>query len=182
MGVFEVLGKGCAKQASINSSVFGMVAMLGRIIGLRSQKLWALIIAFSAQPAFAETANFGTFSLVPGFRPAQGIVQGYTGGSLPLSTLAKSSLCLGFSDPAPDHIMVLQKNFSRLKLQVNSRGQDTTLLVQGPKNKLIGCGDDTGKDADASVTASNLKAGVYRIWVGSFEPGSKYDYTLSVEE
>jgi len=156
--------------------------MLGRTLRLRSQQLFGLIIAFSATPAFAETANFGTFNLAPGFSSGQGVVQGHTGGSLPLSTLSTNVRCLGFSDPTPDHIMVLEQPFSCLKLRVNSRGEDTTLFVQGPKDKLVGCGDDTGKDQDASVTASNLKAGIYRVWVGALEPGSKYDYTLSVEE
>lgn len=94
--------------------------MLGRTLRLRSQTLFGLVIALSVTPAFAETANFGTFNLAPGFSSGQGVVQGYTGGSLPLSTLSTNVRCLGFSDPAPDHIMVLEQDFSRLKLQVNS--------------------------------------------------------------
>ncbi|MEH1829374.1 MAG: hypothetical protein V7L22_29230 [Nostoc sp.] len=149
---------------------------------------WLLIIltTITATPVIAETANFGTFNLSANFNPAQGTVQGFTGGSYSLSAISNrdrdQKACIGFADPNPDHIMVLEKDFSQLTIQVDSNNNDTTLLIQGPDQTTIRCGDDTGKSKDASVSDRNWKSGTYRIWVGTFNPGVKRDYTLKVEQ
>lgn len=148
--------------------------------------LLAILSAITATPVIAETANFGTFNLSTNFDPAQGRVQGFTGGSYSLSAISNrdrdQKACIGFADPTPDHIMVLEKDFSQLTIQVDSSNNDTTLLIQGPNQTTIRCGDDTGKSKDASVSDRNWKSGTYRIWVGTFNPGVKRDYTLTVEQ
>ena len=148
--------------------------------------LLAILAAITATPVIAETANFGTFTLSTNFNPAQGTVQGFTGGSYSLSATSNrdrdQKACIGFADPNPDHIMVLEKDFPQMTIQVNSNGNDTTLLIQGPDQTTIRCGDDTGKSKDASVSDRNWKSGTYRIWVGTFNPGVKGDYTLKVEQ
>ncbi|MEH2117317.1 hypothetical protein [Nostoc sp.] len=148
--------------------------------------LLAILTAITATPVIAETANFGTFNLSTNFDPAQGRVQGFTGGSYSLSAISNrdrdQKACIGFADPTPDHIMVLEKDFSQLTIQVDSNNNDTTLLIQGPDKTTIRCGDDTGKSKDASVSDRNWKSGTYRIWVGTFNPGVKRDYTLTVEQ
>ncbi|MEH2249077.1 hypothetical protein [Nostoc sp.] len=148
--------------------------------------LLAILTAITATPVIAETANFGTLNLSTNFDPAQGRVQGFTGGSYSLSAISNrdrdQKACIGFADPTPDHIMVLKKDFSQLTIQVDSSNNDTTLLIQGPDQTTIRCGDDTGKSKDASVSDRNWKSGTYRIWVGTFNPGVKHDYTLMVEQ
>ncbi|MBD2414063.1 hypothetical protein FACHB389_20590 [Nostoc calcicola FACHB-389] len=148
--------------------------------------LLAILTALTATPVIAETANFGTFTLSTNFDPAQGKVQGFTGGSYSLSAITnrdrEQKACIGFADPTPDHIMVLENDFSQLKVQIDSNNNDTTLLIQGPDKKTIRCGDDTGKIKDASVDDRDWKKGTYRIWVGTFNPGMKRDYTLTVEQ
>ncbi|MFN6479582.1 hypothetical protein [Nostoc sp. DedQUE07] len=148
--------------------------------------LLAILTAITATPAIAQTANFGTFNLSTNFNPAQGTVQGFTGGSYSLSAISNrdrdQKACIGFADPQPDHIMVLEKDFSQLTIQVDSNNNDTTLIIQGPDKTTIRCGDDTGKSKDASVSDRDWKRGTYRIWVGTFNPGVKRDYTLNVEQ
>ncbi|MHC5674241.1 hypothetical protein [Nostoc sp.] len=152
----------------------------------KSGWLLAILTAITATPAIAEQANFGTFTLSTNFNAAQGTVQGFTGGSYSLSAISNrdrdQKACIGFADPNPDHIMVLEKDFSQLTIQVDSNNNDTTLLIQGPDKTTIRCGDDTGKSKDASVSDRNWKSGTYRIWVGTFNPGVKRDYTLTVEQ
>ncbi len=148
--------------------------------------LLAMVTALATTPAIAQTANFGTFALSTNFNPAQGKVQGFTGGSYSLSAISnrdrEQTACIGFADPNPDHIMVLENDFSQLTVQIDSNNNDTTLLIQGPDKATIRCGDDTGKRKDASVSDRNWKKGTYRIWVGTFNPGMKRDYTLTVEQ
>ncbi|NEQ21659.1 MAG: hypothetical protein F6K28_21075 [Microcoleus sp. SIO2G3] len=146
----------------------------------------ALIAALSATPVLSQAANFDNLSLAPGFPKAAGQVSGYTGGGYSLSSIANSDRnkkpCIGFGDPTPDHIMVLEQDFSNLSVLVNTGGKDTTLVVQGPNDQTVRCGDDTGSSKDASVQGSNWSAGTYRIWVGSFESGQRLNYTLTVRE
>lgn len=144
------------------------------------------IAAIVTIPVFAETSNFGTLTLSPGFPSATAVLRGSTGGAFSLAAIANLDLhknkCLGFAAPTPDHILVLQQDFSRLTLAVNTGGQDTTLLVSGPEKNTVRCGDDTGQNKDASITDSDWKAGTYRIWVGTITSGDKYNYTISVQE
>jgi len=155
---------------------------------IKSQLGWLLAIATAimAQPVIAQTANFGTLKLSAGFAPAQGIVEGYTGGSYSLSAISNrdrdKKACIGFADPQPDHIITLDKDFDHLKFLVNSGGYDTTLLIQGPDDSTIRCGDDTGKSKDASIDDRNFKRGTYRVWVGTFDSGVKHNYTLTVQQ
>ncbi|MEG3919431.1 hypothetical protein QUA07_09835 [Microcoleus sp. T3_A4] len=147
--------------------------------------LLAAIAAIAALPVLAETANFGTLTLSRGFAAPTAVLRGSTGGSYSLSVIANAdrhkNKCLGFATPTPDHIIVLQENFSKLTLQVHSGGKDTTLLVQGPGN-AVRCGDDIGQNKDAGILDSDWQAGSYRIWVGTVEPGVKSNYTVSVQE
>jgi hypothetical protein len=153
---------------------------------LRSGCLLAILTAFTTVPVLSQAPNFGTFKLSPGFDAGKMNVSGYTGGSYSLSAISNRDRdrkpCIGFADPTPDHIMVLEKRFSSLTVKVNSSGYDTTLLVQGPDDQTIRCGDDTGKRKDASLQAKNLEPGTYKIWVGAFDSGAKRNYTLSVQE
>lgn len=148
--------------------------------------LFAVLMAVIATPVIAETPNFSKFNLLPGFEAANAKFSGYTGGSFSLSAISKRdrdhNLCLGFADPQPDYVMVLEKDFSRLRVLINSRGNDTTLLIKGINDKTIRCGDDTGKNKDASIDDQQWKRGTYHIWVGGINSGVKYNYTLTVQE
>ncbi|WP_202807233.1 hypothetical protein [Synechocystis sp. PCC 7509] len=162
-----------------------MMKFIRPLVKFKNSYLLALIAAISALPVVAQPANFGTMTLSPGFKPAQGTATGFTGGSYSLSTIANrdrnNSPCIGFGDTNPDHILVLDKGFERLKVQVDSKGNDTTLVIKGPKDS-ISCGDDTGSNKDASIESAKWRAGTYLIWVGAIDAGAKYKYTLSVQE
>ena len=162
--------------------------MKNRHPGFKVHYSWLLaaITAMIATPLVAATANFSTLTLKPGFESEQGITNGHTGGSYSLSAMSNrdkdKKVCIGFGDPNPDHILVLEQDFDNLKILVNSGGQDTTVFVKGPDDQTIRCGDDTGRSKDASVSDKQWKKGTYQLWVGTFNPGDRYNYTLTVEE
>lgn len=151
----------------------------------RSILIWGggVAIGFGMLPVWAQSANFGTVELVPGFGSER--LQGFTQGSVSLASIANrdsaGNLCVGFADSTPDHVLVLQRNLPRLNLQVNSNS-DTTLLVRGPGNS-IRCGDDISRtNLNAAVQDTDWRAGEYQVWVGSFEADTRIDYTLTLEE
>jgi hypothetical protein len=155
------------------------VKFIRSLVRFRGGWILAMMASVTATPVLAQQANFGTLRLSPGFNQSQGTASGYTGGSYSLTAIANrdrnNKPCIGFGDPSPDHIMVLEKDFSRLTVRANVRDYDTTLLIQGPNNGMVRCGDE-------SISDSKWKAGTYRIWVGGANPGVKRNYTLTVRE
>ncbi|MDY6785885.1 MAG: hypothetical protein SW833_25605 [Cyanobacteriota bacterium] len=145
----------------------------------------SLAVLFVAAPVFAQNGNFDPLRLRAGF--GQAAVNGFTGGSVSFSERFGSrdrnnNQCLGFGDTNPDHIMVLENDLAYLKLRVNSNRNDTTLVIQSLNNGTLRCGDDTGPNPDASIEDFNVPAGTYNVWVGSVEPGQRWNYRLSASE
>ncbi|PSN17680.1 hypothetical protein C7271_16465 [filamentous cyanobacterium CCP5] len=136
-------------------------------------------------PVFAQSANFASLSVGPGSPSAS--TNGYTAGFFPLSNIAgrdrQGNVCTGFATQAPDHILVLQQDMASLAIQVDSGGNDTTLMIQGPEDGTIRCGQDTSRrNTDARIADENWRAGTYRIWVGTHTQGQRYSYTLSTSQ
>ncbi|XGV95701.1 MAG: hypothetical protein ACAF41_23535 [Leptolyngbya sp. BL-A-14] len=142
---------------------------------------WLLSLAvLGALPALGQ-ANFGSLTL--GGDRQSGALTGSTGGSTSLPAIVSNhdrdgNACLGFGDPTPDHILVLQKNFPTLKLRVSSDNGGTTLVVQGDRDSR--CSDTTTRKKDARISGNDWQAGTYKIWVGTAAPGARQNYTLSV--
>ncbi len=146
----------------------------------------AMLAALSGTPALAQKAHFGEINVSPGFTPSAGTAAGNAGGSYSLSAIANrdrdNTPCVGFADPTPDHILVLQKDFSHLEIQVNSKGPDASLVVQGPDDQTVRCSYDSGKTNSVALNDSNWKSGRYRIWVGTPNPGQQLNYSISVRQ
>jgi hypothetical protein len=147
--------------------------------------LGSLAILASWKPALAQTANFEGITLAT-YPPTAASVEGRIVGSFSLSAIANTdingNLCAGFADTKPDHILTLTNDFPTLTITVDS-GQDTTLLIQGPNDNTIRCGQDISRsDLDAQVVDQNWQAGTYRIWVGAHNQGQRFPYVLTVQE
>lgn len=124
-------------------------------------------------------SNFGTISLGES-------VDGYTAGAVPLFSILNvqagenNQPCVGYADRNPDHILQLTTALSTVTVEINSNGEDTTLMIEAP-DQTVYCSDD-GNDSDAVITGQNWEAGDYKVWVGAFDSGQSYDYTLSVRQ
>ncbi|MDX2242141.1 MAG: hypothetical protein NW224_15760 [Leptolyngbyaceae cyanobacterium bins.302] len=142
----------------------------------------SLTIAFIASTAIAQESNFGKLALNQ--NNSSGTLRGTTGGSASLPGIVSNSdrnnhKCLGYADPKPDHLLILEKPFATLTLRVRSN-TDTTLVVQGP-NGIVRCADDAGSNKNASITDSDWQPGIYKIWVGTADPATQRDYLLTVQ-
>ena len=147
--------------------------------------LGSLALLVSVSPVLAQSAHFEGITL-SAYPPTSTSVDGRTVGSYALSNIADSgkngSLCTGFADTTPDHILTLESDFPSLTVTVDS-GEDTTLLIQGPNDNTVRCGQDISRrNLDARVTDNNWSAGAYRVWVGSHDQGQRFNYTLTVSE
>jgi hypothetical protein len=153
---------------------------LGWLVLLSSGVMLAALPVLSG-----EKSNFGTLTL--GADKPSGSISGSTGGSTSLPAIVSNSdrngnKCLGFGDPTPDHILILQQDFPSLKLRVNTGGTDTTLVIQGPDG-VVRCGDDIStSNKDALVNDTDWRAGLYKVWVGTSTPGVRREYTLNVRQ
>lgn len=160
------------------------------LVSIVSQSLIAVSLSLAIAPltllgATAQTrANFGVVQLSAASRTEQPLIQGYTQGSVPLAAIAAQDAagnrCVGFAETEPDHLLDVQQNMGQVLIQVNSGGNDTTLLIQDDQGR-VWCGDDTGRSVDATVRIDQMNVGEYRVWVGSFDAAQRYDYSLGMQ-
>lgn len=143
------------------------------------------LITIPIIPAIAQPINLDRLILAAGFNQSAAIVTGYTGGTYSLASITNrdkyGNPCMGYSDPEPDHIMILQNDFQQLSVQVNSGGKDTTLVIKGPDNN-IHCAFGRKQARDALIKDKNWQQGQYEIWVGSMQPQQRKGYRLSVQQ
>ena len=131
-------------------------------------------------PAQAES-NFGTVRINSS---TDETVEGYTAGAVPLFAILNAredennEPCVGYAERNPDHIFQVATTLSDVIIEVESNGGDTTLMIETPDHTIY-CSDD-GNDADAVITGQNWGIGEYKVWVGTFDAGQRYDYTLEI--
>lgn len=129
------------------------------------------------EPVTTTTApSFGTISLLTGFLPDPAVAEGRLGGTRDATSLDVG--CVGWIDQAPGHTLDLRVDFSWLRVMVKSV-VDATLVVRSPDGRLI-CNDDF--DGLNPAVDGAFAAGVYEIWVGSYEQGVQETYRLGVSE
>lgn len=150
---------------------------------------WVLITGLTLLPAIAAVAqrpHQDHFILAVDSSQTSAVVTGSTGGGYSLASMINrdrhGNPCMGYGDPEPDHVMILESEFSQLSLKVNSRGSDTTLIIKGPGKKNIRCGFGKNNHRDALVKDSQWKPGKYEIWVGSVSPNQRSGYRLSIRQ
>ena len=135
--------------------------------------------------AIAQRKDLNSFHLALRLNQTTAKVMGSTGGTYSLASMVNKdhygNHCMGYGDPEPDHTMILDNDFPRLKLKVKSGGKDTTLVVKSTDKKDIRCGFGRQHSRDAVIDGRNWKAGRYEIWVGSMKPHQHSNYSLSVE-
>jgi hypothetical protein len=143
------------------------------------------LTAVSAFPALSESINLSQMIIAAGSDLTNIMATGYTGGSYSLSSITNidknGTPCVGYSDPKPDHSLILENDFDLLSVRVDSGGQDTTLVIKGPKDNDILCGFGQKQIRDALVESRHWQAGHYDIWVGSMQPNQKINYRLSIK-
>ncbi|MDH3682621.1 MAG: serine/threonine protein kinase [Acidimicrobiia bacterium] len=114
----------------------------------------------------AEVGTFGSVALQSGFTPDPFVMEITSGGANPASAIDSS--CAGFIANDPDYVLDWRGATSQLRFIFlgATASDDTTLVINGPDGWW--CGDDWQGFLDPQITISNPLAGIYAIWVGSF--------------
>ncbi len=142
------------------------------------------IASIIALPAVADDSLFGEINLSPGFnRTAK---NGFTGGTHSFTEQfnrdREGNLCVGYGDITPDYILTIAEDLPQLTLEVDSGGNDTTIVIQDRDRNIIYCGDDFNNSPDARLNYDNFPAGTYQIWIGSFDPNQRWNYDFIARE
>ena len=127
------------------------------------------------------TPNYGARSIAPGFTPDPIQIAVTSGGTLNVSTMNLGADCTGFATAAPDFNFTLTGTSSFLRLFVDAGTQDTTLII----NKADGswaCNDDSNGGTNPMVDLRNAGPGLYNVWIGSYQSGTRARGTLNVTE
>ena len=169
-----------------SASIIHLTTHLGRAVG------WVMAVATTSgvlmlspswvAPAQADS-NFGTVRITSS---SNATVDGYTAGAVPLFAILNvredenNQPCVGYAERTPDHILQVTTSLSDVIVEVNSNGGDTTLMIEAP-DRTIYCSDD-GNNSDAVITGKDWGIGDYKVWVGAFDAGQHYDYTLEIHQ
>ncbi len=149
-------------------------------------RLLTLFVTLVATPVLAEN------KLILGSNNTQNtaVVTGRTNGNFSLSSLAIMSTipnskgekkpCIGYGSPTPDQIIELKDKLPQLKLQIEAKGSDTTIVIRGPQSDDIRCEFGTSKNPNAVFEGTDWKNGRYEVWIGTIDQGKPTDYSLSV--
>ncbi|NCJ08167.1 hypothetical protein GS597_16960 [Synechococcales cyanobacterium C] len=160
----------------MGSQVWNTINRVGRV------KSWPFGMACTALALMVAPVQAETIAINQSNLPT---LRGFTRGAVALHRIVahrdvNNTLCVGFGAPNPDHVIQLEQGFPRLQVQVNSRGHDSTLLVRGPDGTVYCADEGVSGGQEAGLVLTNLKPGAYEVWVGSFESGGNFRYSLSL--
>jgi serine protease Do len=131
---------------------------------------------------FSLDPYYGEFHLGTGFMPDPYRVTVTSGGSVPVSYLTGD--CIGFAAQAPDYRLHWAGGGSELRVlfDAGQQGDDAVLLVNMPDGSWA-CNDDANASTvNPMVVVSNPPAGIYDIWVASYDEGAFIDGILHITE
>lgn len=123
--------------------------------------------------------NFGERTLAGTISPDPLTVHVTSGGGLDISTASIPGECHGWATAHPDMNLRLASPMAFLRIFMNAEGSgDTTLLINKPDGSWV-CADDTYQ-MDPGVDLTAAPAGLYNIWVGSYNESTQTTGNLTV--
>jgi hypothetical protein len=127
--------------------------------------------------------NFGERQLASGFTPDPARVNVVSGGSIDASALGLGPDCRGWVSANPDFNLRLTSDSSFLRFFVDrvQRRGDTTLIINTADGRWV-CNDDSFNSRNPTVDIQNAPAGLYNVWIGSYQSGVMARGRLSITE
>ena len=136
-------------------------------------------------PTPTPTPSAGGTSLVqlrPGFMPDPHTATGTAGGPMAARQLTGNAQnCRGHLPNTPQHTLMAQAAFPRLRVLVNSGTVDTSLVIRTPNGQWF-CDDDGGEGFNPMFEGA-FPQGTYQVWVGTYSSSAPpAPYTIGFTE
>jgi serine protease Do len=145
------------------------------------------VTAASATTALAQNRlnvsarpNYGERNLAPGFTPDPQETVLTSGGNLDVASMSLGPDCRGFATAAPDLNVRLSAPSSFLRIFFEGAGQDATLIINKPDGSWV-CNDDA-VGRDPMIDFNGAPAGLYNVWVGSYNASDRIRGKLKITE
>jgi hypothetical protein len=158
------------------------------VISLKSLALMTVVTALlvpaaaSAQSlSTSGTPNYGARTIAPGFTPDPIQIAVTSGGTLNVSAMNLGSDCTGYATAQPDFNFTLSGTSSFLRVFVDAGNEDTTLIIN-KANGQWACNDDSNGGRNPMVDMTNAGPGLYNVWIGSYQSGTRARGTLNITE
>ncbi len=139
-------------------------------------------LAASAQQLNVQgTPNYGARNIAPGFTPDPMSIAIVSGGTINVTALGHGGDCQGFATAQPDFNFTLTGVSQFLRVFVDAGNEDTTLVINKPDGSWA-CNDDANGGRNPVVDFSGAPRGLYNVWVGSYQTGTRARGTLNITE
>lgn len=134
---------------------------------------------------YALAPTYGEVALEAGFTPDPHALAMQAGGAVDIAAVLGETCdgpAAGYAASAPDYRLIYRAGDNTLRLFFNGEGGgDTTLVVNTPDGRWY-CSDDAEGTLSGMVVFEEPISGQYDIWVGTFEPDTYIDGTLTITE
>lgn len=127
----------------------------------------------------AEEANQDSVALTPGFMPDPYVLDGRASGRIASRRLGMPDVCPGFWSRTPQHVITLPQGMRYFRVDVTAN-EDTTLAIVTP-NGQVWC-DDDGAGGHNPRLAGQFPAGVYAVYVGTYQANRRTRYSVQLSE
>ncbi|MCA1780306.1 MAG: serine protease, partial [Xanthomonadaceae bacterium] len=137
---------------------------------------------YGDQLDFSLDPYYGEYHLRPGFLPDPYRITITSGGTVPVSYLGGD--CTGFAAQAPDYRLHWAGGGTEMRVlfSASQYGNDTVLVINRPDGGWA-CNDDASSNTtDPMVVLNSSQAGVYDIWVASYDENAYIEGTLHITE
>jgi hypothetical protein len=127
------------------------------------------------------TPNYGARTIAPGFTPDPIQIAVTSGGTLSVSAMNLGQDCTGYATAQPDFNFTLSGTSAFLRVFVDAGNEDTTLIINRANGQWA-CNDDANGGRNPVVDMTNAAPGLYNVWIGSYQSGTRARGTLNITE
>ncbi len=137
---------------------------------------YIIILCLSYIFTFGLAQTGAEIALAPNFQPDP-MIFGYISGGPNNAEENYGNECKGYIASEPDHVLTLEADFSYLRIYVSS-SSDTTMIVIPTTGGQVMCNDDMASGNHNPQIATSFGAGVYHIYIGSFDVDGLANYNI----
>ena len=104
-------------------------------------------------------------------------VDGQAEGDASSRSLGLPASCRGYYAGTPEHVLQVGRRTDYVRLETDSEGDPTLMLVAADGS--VYCDDDGGAGLNSRIEGS-FPPGTYRVYVGTYQPGTSVRYRLLI--